>query len=93
MVYQYSNANTQQLWDALGGDIIINMMNEWVLKSGFPYLNISIIENNNENIIFNITQKRMFMQGPMFFENYDSNNNKYSLKYDMDLIKVVVNFI
>ncbi len=56
-LYKYNNANTEQLWDSLGGENIINMMNTWVLKSGFPYLNVSIIGNNDDNIMLNVTQR------------------------------------
>ena len=84
----YQNANTQQLWYALGGDDIINMMNTWVLTPGYPILNVSIINLKDENgqIVFNVNQKRMIKQGPSFYDNPQYFNNKYSLKYDLNLV-------
>eukprot|EP01083_Nonionella_stella_P069908 186674_1 len=78
----YGSAKTQQLWEALGGETIINMMNTWVLQPGFPVLNVSIKDMTDDHVIFNVQQQRMNKYGPTF--NVD--NDEYALPYDTQLV-------
>lgn len=59
--YKFSNANTEQLFDELGGRKIIDMMNSWVRQPGTPLLKVecNIDENNNDKLRFVLTQERI----------------------------------
>ena len=85
-MYQFDNADTAELWEALGGDTITTMMNTWVLQAGFPIVYAQIKNKNDTSITFKLSQKRMLKYGPQVWNSSAENlliNNGF---YDQDTV-------
>ena len=65
--HSYGNAETSDLWDALGeasGKPVAEVMNSWVQQTGFPVLNVS-----REKTAFSLSQNKFL------FENINTDND------------------
>jgi len=57
--YKFSNANTQQLFQELGGQKLIEMMNSWVRQPGTPLIKVESSVVSAHKMRFSLTQERM----------------------------------
>ncbi|XP_069490760.1 puromycin-sensitive aminopeptidase [Ambystoma mexicanum] len=64
--FEHKNAATEDLWSCLehaSGKPIANVMNTWTKQMGFPLIHVEAEQNNDERIL-TLTQKKFCASGP-----------------------------